>query len=117
MRRTTSTSVTLMLAAALTAAALPISAAASPASVERGRRLAEAHCKACHTIAGRKPSPVSGAPPFAEFQQRSPERGLDEIFADGMASSHPPMPSFLGSADQRQDLLDYVRSVQAPAPR
>lgn len=114
-RRTWSWSATAILLSA-SAAALANSASASPASVERGRRLAETHCKTCHTITGHKPSPVMGAPPFAEIQASVRGRSLDEIFAGAMASGHPPMPSFLGSPEQRQDLLDYIRSLQVTAP-
>lgn len=108
----------ILLPPALAAAVLPAVASASPASVARGRRLAEGHCKACHTIAGRRPSPLAGAPPFAGLEQLHPDRSLDEIVAQGVTSPHPPMPRFLGAADQHHDLLDYVRSVQAaPPPR
>ena len=115
-RRARSGRAAFILLSAL-AAILPwASTAASPASVEHGRRLAEVNCKACHTIAGHRPSPVAGAPPFAELQQLAPGRSLDELFAKVMTSSHPPMPSFLGSAAQRRDLLDYIRSVEAVPP-
>jgi mono/diheme cytochrome c family protein len=107
----------VLLLPALAVAALPAFATASPASVGRGQRLAETHCRSCHTIAGSKASPVTGAPPFAQLQQLNPGRSLDEIFADGMASGHPPMPSFAASSEQLQDLLDYIRSVQVAPPR
>jgi mono/diheme cytochrome c family protein len=108
----------LLLLPALAVASLPDFAAASPASIGRGQRLAETHCRSCHTISGAKASPVAGAPPFAQLQQLNPGRSLDEVFADGMASGHPPMPSFAASLEQRRDLLDYIRSVQVvPPPR
>jgi mono/diheme cytochrome c family protein len=105
-----------VLLSVLAAAALANSASASPASIERGRRLAEAHCKTCHALTGDKPGPVAGAPPFAEIQNRAPGRSLDEIFAGALASGHPPMPRFVGSPEQQQDLLDYIRSRQTAAP-
>lgn len=105
-------SAALAVMQALAVAAWPEAATASPASIERGRRLALAHCQACHAIAGRRPSPLAQAPPFPELQQRHPEQGLEETFADGVRSNHPPMPSFLASPDELQDLLDYIRSIQ-----
>lgn len=88
----------------------------SAASVARGRQLAQANCATCHTIAGARASPMPDAPPFPDLERRSAGRSLDEIIAKGVMSAHPPMPTFLGPGEATADLLDYVRSVQVPAP-
>jgi mono/diheme cytochrome c family protein len=85
---------------------------ASPTSVARGRRLAEANCARCHTIAGSAESPMAGAPRFSDLERLSGGHGLDDIFADGVLAPHPPMPTFLAQQGAMADLLDFIRSVQ-----
>lgn len=91
-------------------------ASASPTSVAQGRRLAQANCSGCHAIAGRAPSPMPDAPRFPDLERLSEGRGVDEIFAQGLMTGHPPMPTFLGDDQAMADLLDYIRSVQARPP-
>ena len=85
---------------------------ASPASIERGRWLAQANCASCHAVGQEPSSPVKAAPPFRSLQQTYPTRNLDEIFADGVLRNHSAMPQFAPGPDDISDLLDYLRSIQ-----
>ena len=92
-------------------------ATVSPHSIAKGRRLAEANCSRCHAIAGAAQSPMPGAPRFSELMNLSQGRSLEEIFAEATLTQHAPMPNFLGDDKAMADLLDYLRSVQAPPPQ
>jgi len=99
------------LAAGLTAL-WSVSAWASPASIERGRWLAQANCASCHALSGRQKSPNPDAPAFNRLEQAYPTRNLDEIFADGVLKNHAAMPQFAPGPDDINDLLDYLKSTQ-----
>ncbi len=102
-----------ILALALCLAALaPAAARASPASIERGRWLAQANCAACHAVARERSSPDPTAPPFRNLRQAYPARNLDEIFAEGVLRNHSAMPQFAPGPDDIGDLLDYLKSIQ-----
>lgn len=98
----------LMLATAWSAAAAEV----TPAAVERGQKLAKTGCAMCHAIAGSAPSPLKGAPPFPTLLQTFPGRSLDEILAQGLRTPHAPMPMFLATSQNIDDLLAYLSSVQ-----
>jgi cytochrome c553 len=98
----------LGLASASPASAQPL----SPASVARGQTLAKQACSFCHAISGPGPSKNKDAPPFATLLQTFPGRNLDEILAQGMMTQHPPMPVFLATSQNMDDLLAYLTSVQ-----
>ena len=104
----------LAACAALTAAAG--AALASPASVERGSHIAQANCTPCHAIVGQRPSPVPGAPRFADLKTAFPQRTLDEIVVDALTSRHPVMPAFAAAPDDVGDLIDYLQTIQSRKP-
>ena len=102
----------LTLAASASASA---HAFAQPAAVARGRKVAEALGASCHAIGERGDSPTMGAPRFRELSTREPGRSLDEVFAKGILTMHPGMPSW-GLMDRDQaDLLAYLRTIQRTA--
>jgi mono/diheme cytochrome c family protein len=90
-------------------------ALAQPAAVARGHRLAEALCASCHAIGPRGDSPAAGAPRFRDLATLEPGRSIDEVFAKGVLTLHPGMPSW-GLTDRDQtDLLAYLRTLQRTA--
>jgi len=103
-----------LLALTLLSAAAP-SAFAQPAAVERGRRLAETLCASCHAIGTRGDSPTGGAPRFRDLALREPGRSLDEVFAKGVLTMHPGMPSWALMDRDQADLLAYLRTIQRTA--
>jgi mono/diheme cytochrome c family protein len=106
---------TLAAAAAIlighSACAAPISAA-SPASIARGKRIAEDSCASCHAIGTLGESPNAGSPPFKTLTEVFPIESLDETFVEGISSHHPGMPIFAAPTDQLQDLLNYLKTIQ-----
>lgn len=98
----------LMLVTAGAAAAAEI----TPAAIERGQKLARTGCAACHAIAGSSPSPLKDAPPFPTLLQTFPGRSLEEILAQGLRTPHAPMPMFLATSQNIDDLLAYLGSIQ-----
>ena len=101
-----------LLLAIYLASAVPAVCWASPASIERGRWLAQGNCASCHAMGGGHRSPNPNAPPFGELRQAYPTRNLNEIFADGVLRNHSGMPQFAPGTDDMADLLDYLESVQ-----
>ena len=94
------------------AAAWSAAAEITPAAIERGQKLAKQACAMCHAIAGSAPSPLKDAPPFPTLMQTFPGRSLDEILAQGLRTPHKPMPIFLATSQNIDDLLAYLGSVQ-----
>ena len=101
----------LTLAACLAVLA-PAAAKASPASIERGRWLAQTNCASCHAVGQERSSPDKTAPPFRNLSKAYPTRNLDEIFADGVLKNHSAMPQFGPGTEDISDLLDYLQSIQ-----
>ena len=106
----------LALLSSLAALISPLCARASPASIERGRWLAQANCASCHAIDRERSSPDPQAPRFADLQRLNPSRNMDEIYAHSLSGNHAPMPQFAPGPDDIQDLVDYLQSVQVRPP-
>lgn len=83
-----------------------------PASMERGKKLAEAACARCHAIGRIGESPNRNAPAFRALMTFEPGRTVDEVFARGILLGHPGMPQFGMSERNQADLLAYLRSIQ-----
>ncbi len=96
-------------------AAPPVALASSP--VERGKALVEARCSACHAVGTSGDSPVSPAPPFRTLGQRYPVANLQEAFAEGISTGHPKMPEIVLEAQQVNDLIAYLESLQPAAKK
>jgi mono/diheme cytochrome c family protein len=86
--------------------------AASAASVEQGRRLAIVYCMKCHAIDKVSPSPLRIAPPFRSLHERYPVETLQEALAEGIVTGHPSMPEFRFDADQINDFLTFLKSLE-----
>ena len=85
---------------------------ASAANVEQGRRLASLYCAKCHAIDKVSPSPLVIAPPFRTLHQRYPVESLQEALAEGIVTGHPSMPVFRFEADQINDFLLFLKSLE-----
>lgn len=84
---------------------------ASPAEM-RGQFFARTNCANCHSIDKVTASPLKLAPPFRELHKRYPIESLAEAFAEGISTGHPTMPEFQLDADQINDLLSFMQSLQ-----
>lgn len=95
---------------ALTAFALP--GAASAASVEAGRQIAQRNCGMCHAIGVHGDSPNAHAPPFRGLSNRYPVESLGEALAEGIRTGHNNMPEFRFESGEITDLIAYINSIQ-----
>ncbi len=89
--------------------AVPTAAAADQ---EQGRRLAQLYCARCHAIDRVSPSPLRIAPPFRTLHERYPVEMLQEALAEGIVTGHPTMPEFSFEADQVNDFILFLKSLE-----
>ena len=99
----------ILLAVAL--APLPAAAQQSP-SAQRGLTYVRLHCAQCHSIDVVSESPLTIAPPFRTLHQQFPVETLRRRLAEGITASHPTMPQFRLDADQINDVLDYLKTLE-----
>lgn len=88
-------------------------APAESAATMPGRQIAESLCAGCHAIGLEGESPHSDAPPFRTLSERYPVRLLEEALAEGIAVGHEDMPEFQLEAEQVEQLIVYLESIQA----
>lgn len=84
---------------------------AAEINVEQGRRLARELCAGCHSVEKSGASPLAIAPPFRVLEQRLPVSRLGEAFREGLVGAHPSMPRFRFDADQIENLVAYIKSL------
>jgi len=77
-----------------------------------GRNLATEHCGACHAVAPGNLSPNSEAPPFKEVAKLYPPETLEEALAEGIMVGHDDMPAFEFTADQVEQLIAFLKSLE-----
>ena len=82
------------------------------ADLDNGRRIAQQNCASCHAIGAYGSSPQEAAPPFRTLSRNYPVTALDEAFAEGILVGHEAMPPFQLAADDINDLVSYLQSVQ-----
>ena len=105
--------------AILGAAALVLlsgTALAQTTSVDRGRNLVQQDCAQCHAIGPTGDSPHTSAPRFRELNLRFPMDGLSQALTEGTIFGHPQMPPFKFSPNQVQDIIEYLKIIQARQP-
>jgi len=78
-----------------------------------GRQIAENLCARCHAIGLEGDSPHADAPPFRTLSEKYPVRLLEEALAEGITVGHEDMPEFQLEADQVEQLIVYLESIQA----
>ena len=103
--------VTPVMALGLVCLAAPASAQQSPAA-QRGLTFVRLHCAQCHSIDIVSESPLKIAPPFRELHLKFPIETLRRRLAEGIAATHPTMPQFRLDADQINDVIDYLETLQ-----
>jgi hypothetical protein len=105
------------LVAAMLLAPLAWGAAAAaeepPERAFRGKRLAEANCGVCHSIAQFDSSTVPGVPPFREIAARTSAPALLEMLRGPVFLDHPEVPDFEPTEEQARDLQLYFLSISA----
>lgn len=103
----------LVLLAACGRETVEAPAASGSSAVAAGRQIAETLCAGCHAIGAEGESPHADAPPFRTLSERYPVRLLEEALAEGIAVGHEDMPEFQLEADQVEQLIQYLESIQA----
>lgn len=90
-------------------------AATAPApltmAATQGGAYAEQRCAGCHAIGMNDASPRANAPPLRDFFKRYPRDGLRVAFMNGLHMGAPDMPVFRLSAEEADQLIAYLRSV------
>jgi mono/diheme cytochrome c family protein len=87
-------------------------APASAANPDQGRRLARLYCAKCHATDKVSPSPLRIAPPFRTLHERYPVETLQEALAEGIVTGHPTMPEFRFDADQVNDFIAFLKTLE-----
>jgi cytochrome c len=87
-------------------------AAQGAADIAAGQKLAELHCSRCHAVGDVGQGLMEGAPPFRDLKLRYPIADLAEALAEGITTAHPQMPVFTFSAEEVDDLLAYLDSLE-----
>jgi len=108
------TSASVLAAACLVTAAWPACAADD---LKHGEELLRRDCGACHATAKTGDSPRKDAPALRTLGQRYPIESLEESLGEGIMSGHPEMPEFSYDADDVGAIIDYLKSIQQPAPK
>jgi cytochrome c len=87
------------------------SAQQSPA-VQRGQTFVRVHCAQCHAIDKISASPLAIAPPFRDLYLKYPIESLQRRLSEGIVASHPTMPQFRLEADQVNDVIAFLKSLE-----
>jgi mono/diheme cytochrome c family protein len=81
-------------------------------AIARGAQIAALQCASCHAIDATSESRHPLAPPLRTLSKRYPVDSLQEAFAEGILVGHRDMPNFTFDADDIDDLLAYIDSIQ-----
>lgn len=102
-----------MCAAAVFAAFLfsPCAVAAEVGNVQDGLKYARAHCGECHAVESLdEVSPNINAPNFVSIANTP---GMTErALVVWLQTSHPTMPNFIIPAEERDNVVAYIMSLQ-----
>ena len=110
-RRTAMVVGALMVTAVGTVAGPAAAQTLSPAE-QRGLTFVRVHCAQCHSIDVASESPLKIAPPFRDLHQRFPIDTLTRRLSEGITANHPTMPQFRLEADQTNDVVAFIKSLQ-----
>ena len=84
-------------------------AAAAPAQLDLGEKLARHWCASCHIVASDQKGGSDAAPPFATIARKP---GFDGgKIAQFLMDPHPKMPDMQLSRDEAKDLGAYISSL------
>jgi mono/diheme cytochrome c family protein len=91
-------------------------AAQSPATqspaAQRGLTFARLHCAQCHSLDTMSESPLKVAPPFRELHLKYPVENLRRPLSEGIIANHPTMPQLRLDADQINDVIAFMKSLE-----
>lgn len=92
----------------LTMAALP-GITFADGNPERGEALALRWCTACHVVSENEPGGDAG-PAFTALMRNDTRSEFD--LREWLFQPHPPMPDLNLTAEEIDDLIAYIRTVQ-----
>ncbi len=88
--------------------------AQEPGDSKKGAALAASVCAQCHAVRnGQRRSPNPMAPSFSSVA-RTPGM-TDRALRVWLQSSHPTMPNFILTRDERNDIVAYILSLKSPS--
>src|SRR5262245_56195112 len=99
------------LVAALSCFVARAAAQSSPAA-QRGLTFARLHCGQCHSLDAVSESPLKIAPPFRNLHLKRPVEDLRRPLSEGIIANHPTMPRFRLDADQLNDVIAFMKSLE-----
>lgn len=85
-----------------------------PASQARGYELSRTVCSACHAVEAKGASPNPKAPAFRALAGRHVPLTLQRRLADIAETGHYDMPPINLHADEVQDVVAYINSLERP---
>src|SRR5215470_3968260 len=103
---------TAVVVGALMVAVGPAAAQTLSPAEQRGLTFVRVHCAQCHSIDVASESPLKIAPPFRDLHQRFPIDSLARRFSEGISATHPTMPQFRLDADQINDVIAFIKSLE-----
>jgi mono/diheme cytochrome c family protein len=97
-----------------------VSSAGAAGNRARGEFYARENCSTCHAVGPVGVSPYPLAPPFRSLPKKYDIEGLAEALAEGIVVGNTgvrQMPMFVLSADEIDDLIAYLKSLDPAAHR
>jgi mono/diheme cytochrome c family protein len=101
-----------IVAGALMVASVGPAPAQQEPAVQRGLTFVRVHCAQCHSIDTVSESPLKIAPPFRDLSRRFPIESLAPRLTEGIIANHPTMPQFRLDADQVNDVIAFMKSLE-----
>jgi cytochrome c len=102
----------VIAAGAMMLASIGSALAQQEPAVQRGQTFVRVHCAQCHSIDVASESPLKIAPPFRDLNRKFPVESLAPRLAEGIIANHPTMPQFRLDADQVNDVIAFLKSLQ-----
>src|ERR1700730_10748690 len=100
-----------VVVAAILSSSAPATAQSSPAA-QRGLTFVRANCAQCHSTDTVSESPLKIAPPFRDLHLKYPVESLQRPLSEGIIANHPTMPQFRLDADQINDVIAFMKSLE-----
>ena len=93
--------------------ALAQNTGADAETLQKGERLLRRHCANCHATGIKSESAHPVALPFRNISRKYPVESLAEALAEGIFTGHPDMPVFYFEADEVDQIIAYLKSIQS----
>ena len=81
--------------------------------LSKGKQLLTAQCSRCHAVGLTDESNHPDAPHFRDLSKNYPVEYLAEALAEEILVGHPDMPTFQFDADQVEQIILYLESIQS----